>query len=241
VPENNVLQNVLQTAPIDRLRRRLARPHRWLVERAVYAIADTGVHPGVFTTASVIAYLWACVLFASGKFPLAALAMIVGGICDLLDGPVAARQHRLTLFAHFLDSVLDRYADLIVFVGLLVYFARVNRFLDAIVTGAAMAGAVLASYAQARAESLIDSCNVGFWRRPERVILLIVCALVSHVMFALWVLAIGANITVIHRILYTWKRTRENSIAETSPAFSAAMPSPMSDAAPLSRSAGSRA
>jgi CDP-diacylglycerol--glycerol-3-phosphate 3-phosphatidyltransferase len=239
--ENDVLQNVLQNPPLNTLRRRLARSYRWLVQRVVYAIAATGVHPGVFTTGSVIAYLWACVLFASGKFPLAALAMIIGGGCDLLDGPVAARQHRLTLFAHFLDSVLDRYADLIVFVGLLVYFARVNRFLDAIVTGAAMAGAVLASYAQARAESLIPSCNVGFWRRPERVILLIACALASHVMLALWVLAIGANITVIHRILYTWNRTRENPGAEMTPAFSVPMPPTLPETAPLSRSAGSRA
>jgi len=224
------------------LRGRLAHPYHWIVQRIVYSIAATGVHPGFFTTASVVAYLWACVLFASGKFPLAALAMIIGGICDLLDGPVAARQHRLTLFAHFLDSVLDRYADLIVFVGLLVYFARVNRFLDAIVTGAAMAGAVLASYAQARAESLIPSCNVGFWRRPERVVLLIACALFSHVMLALWVLAVGANITVVHRILYTWKHTRENSGAGLSSAFSAALRPPIPDAsAPLSPSAGSRA
>jgi CDP-diacylglycerol--glycerol-3-phosphate 3-phosphatidyltransferase len=236
VPE--LLQSVLQTPLIDKLRRIFARPYHWLVQRVVNAIASTGVHPGVFTTASVIAYLWACVLFASGKFPLAAVAMIVGGVCDLLDGPVAARQRRRTHFAQFLDSVLDRYADLIVFVGLLVYFARVNRFLDAIVTGAAMAGAVLASYAQARAESLIDSCNVGFWRRPERVILLILCALVNHVMFALWVLAIGANITVIHRILYTWKRTRENSGVQTSPALSTVVPP---DTPPLSRGASSRA
>jgi CDP-diacylglycerol--glycerol-3-phosphate 3-phosphatidyltransferase len=238
VLENNALQNV----PTSTLRGRLARPYHWIVQRIVYSIAATGVHPGFFTTASVVAYLWACVLFASGKFPLAALAMIIGGICDLLDGPVAARQHRLTLFAHFLDSVLDRYADLIVFVGLLVYFARVNRFLDAIVTGAAMAGAVLASYAQARAESLIPSCNVGFWRRPERVVLLIACALFSHVMLALWVLAVGANITVVHRILYTWKHTRENSGAGLSSAFSAALRPPIPDAsAPLSPSAGSRA
>jgi CDP-diacylglycerol---glycerol-3-phosphate 3-phosphatidyltransferase len=230
-----------EVAPKNTLRARLSRPYRWLAQRVVHAIAATGIHPGVFTTVSVIAYLWACILFAGGRFPLAGLAMIVGGLCDLLDAPVAARQHRLTLFAHFLDSVLDRYADLIVFVGLLVYFARINRFLDAIVTGAAMAGAVLVSYAQARAESLIPSCNVGFWRRPERVILLIGCALADHIMLALWILAIGANITVIHRILYTWKRARENGESESSNTFSSAMPHPLPDAPPLSRGAGSRA
>lgn len=232
-----MLQNVLQNTLVSAFRRRFARSYHWVVQRLVQAVAATGIHPGVFTTVSVVAYLSACILFASGRFPLAASAMIVGGICDLLDGPVAARQRRLTLFAHFLDSVLDRYADLIVFVGLLVYFARVNRFLDAIVTGAAMAGAVLASYAQARAESLIPSCNVGFWRRPERVILLIVCALLNHVVLALWILAIGVNITVIHRILYTWKCTRENPSQSLPAVFPPSIPEP----ARLSRSAGSGA
>jgi len=202
-----------------------------LADRVLGAAATTGIHPGVLTAGSVVAYLCACVFFAAGRFPAAGAVMIVGGLCDLLDGPVAARQRRLTLFAHFLDSILDRYADLIVFVGLLIYFARVNRFLDAIVAGAAMAGAVLVSYSQARAESLIESCNVGFWKRPERVILLIAFALANYVMPALWILAIGANITVIHRILYTWKRTKPSSSRHED--------SDVAETAAFSRSAGS--
>jgi CDP-diacylglycerol---glycerol-3-phosphate 3-phosphatidyltransferase len=204
--------------------------HR-LADHVIGAVAGTGIYPGVLTAGSVVAYLCACIFFAMGRFPAGGAVMIAGGACDLLDGPVAARQRRLTLFAHFLDSILDRYADLIVFVGLLIYFARVNRFLDAIVAGAAMAGAVLVSYSQARAESLIESCNVGFWRRPERVILLIGCALANHVMLALWILAIGANITVIHRILYTWKQTKRPS--------SSAQDSPLAEVPAFSRSAGS--
>jgi CDP-diacylglycerol---glycerol-3-phosphate 3-phosphatidyltransferase len=218
------------TAAESGIKLRALRIYRWLVDRILGAVAATGIHPGVLTAASVVAYLCACVLFAKGRFPAAGLAMLAGGACDLLDGPVAARQHRITLFAHFLDSVLDRYADLIVFVGLLVYFARVNRFLDAVVAGTAMAGAVLVSYAQARAESLIDSCNIGFWKRPERVLLLIAGALANHVMLALWILAIGANITVVHRILYTWKQTKQNNHGVESHDVSQAA---------LSRSAGS--
>lgn len=182
----------------------------WLLDRFASAIAATGIPAGVFTSLSVILYLAACVLFAGGRFSSAGVAIAAAGVCDLLDGPVARRQKRYTLFFVFLDSVLDRYADLIVFVGLLIYFARINNFLYAVLVGVAMAGSVLVSYAQARAESLIASCTVGFWKRPQRVLVLILAALTNSLLIvkgAIWLLAIGANITVLHRILYTWRRT----------------------------------
>src|SRR5208282_6505000 len=162
----------------------------------------------VITWSALALNLWACIFFASGRFAAAGGMMILAGLCDLLDGPVARRQHRVTLFGGFLDSILDRYADLILFLGLLVYYARVNRFMYAVLVGAAMAGAVMVSYAKARAESLVPVSEVGFWERPERLALMILGALVNRMPVALWILAIGPNITVIHRILNTWKQTK---------------------------------
>jgi CDP-diacylglycerol--glycerol-3-phosphate 3-phosphatidyltransferase len=72
-----------------------------------------------------------------------------------------------------------------------------------------MAGSVMVSYAKARAESLIGSCEVGFWERPERIVLMILGALTNRMELALWLLAIGPNITVVHRILDTWRRTKD--------------------------------
>lgn len=135
--------------------------------------------------------------------------MIAAGLCDLLDGPVARRQGRVSLFGAFLDSILDRYADLILFLGLLVYYSHVNRFGYAMLAGAAMAGSVMVSYAKARAESLVPTSEVGFWERPERLALMILGALTNRMDVALWILAIGPNITVIHRILHTWKETKD--------------------------------
>jgi CDP-diacylglycerol---glycerol-3-phosphate 3-phosphatidyltransferase len=189
----------------------------WLLDRFASATAATGIPAGFFTLLSVILYLGACVLFARGRFNYAGLAIAVAGACDLLDGPVARRQERYTLFFVFLDSILDRYADLIVFVGLLIYFARIDDFFYAGMVGVALAGSVLVSYAQARAESLIASCTVGFWKRPPRVLVLIAAALTNNLFIvkcAIWLLAIGANITVLHRILYTWRRT---SAADSGP------------------------
>jgi CDP-diacylglycerol--glycerol-3-phosphate 3-phosphatidyltransferase len=134
--------------------------------------------------------------------------MVLAGLGDLLDGPVARRQGRVSLFGGFLESILDRYADLMVFLGLLVYYVSVNRFLYAVLAAIAMAGAVMVSYAKARAESLVTMGEVGFWERPERLVLMILGGLANRMALVLWILAIGTNVTVIHRILRTWKQTR---------------------------------
>jgi CDP-diacylglycerol--glycerol-3-phosphate 3-phosphatidyltransferase len=186
---------------------RIARPFRSLANQIVAGVAATGIHPDVLTWLTLFFYLWAGLWFAAGRFAAAGGMMILAASSDLLDGPVARRQGRVSIFGGFLDSILDRYADLILFVGLLVYYARVNRFLYCLLVGAAMAGSVMVSYAQARAESLIGSCKVGFWERPERIVLMIAGALMNRMVPALWVLAIGPNITVVHRILHTWKLT----------------------------------
>lgn len=133
--------------------------------------------------------------------------MIPAAACDLLARPLTHRQSRVDFFGAFFKSVLHRYADLALFLGLLVYYSTVNRFLYALLTGFAIAGAVMVSYSQARAESLIARCRVGFWERPERLGLMILGAILNRVPIALIVLAIGTNFTVIHRIYHTWKET----------------------------------
>jgi len=100
---------------------------------------------------------------------------------------------------------------LILFVGLLVYYVHVNRFRYVILACVAMAGAVMVSYAKARAASLVAKTSAGFWERPERLVLMILGALFDRMPLVLWILAIGSNITVVHRIIYTWKQTKAAS------------------------------
>ncbi|HXY79090.1 MAG TPA: CDP-alcohol phosphatidyltransferase family protein [Candidatus Bathyarchaeia archaeon] len=209
------------------LTRTIGRYLSWPVERLAALLAPTGIPPNVITWCALVGNLWAGILFAKGRFAAAGGMMIVAGLCDLLDGPVARRQNRVSLFGGFLDSILDRYADLILFLGLLVYFAQVNRFRYAVLAGASMAGAVMVSYAKARAESLVATREIGFWERPERLVLLIVGALANRVEVALWILAIGPNITVIHRIIHTWRETAgrgANSLPVRTPAKSQVAP-----------------
>lgn len=189
------------------LTRSIGRYLSWPIDRLASILAKTGVPPNVITWSALVLNLWACVFFAAGRFAAAAGLMILAGMCDLLDGPVARRQNRVSRFGGFLESILDRYSDLMLFLGLLVYYVRVNRFPYAILAGTAMAGAVMVSYARARAESLGPTTHVGFWERPERMVLMILGGLANQMELALWILAIGPNITVVHRIIHTWQQT----------------------------------
>jgi len=187
---------------------KIGRYLSWPIDRLADLLAPTGIHPNIITWAALAANLVAGIFFAKGEFAIAGGTIILAGLCDLLDGPVARRQNRVSLFGAFLDSILDRYADLLLFLGLLVYYALVNRFLYAVLAGAAMAGAVMVSYAKARAESLVPTAEIGFWERPERLVVMILGALTNRMEVALWILAIGPNFTVVHRILHTWKQTK---------------------------------
>ena len=205
------------------LTRTIGRFFVWPIDRLAALLAPTGIPPNVITWSALLLNLWAGIFFAAGRFMTAGGIMILAGLCDLLDGPVARRQGRVSMFGGFLDSIFDRYADLILFLGLLVYYSHVNRFGYAMLAGAAMAGSVMVSYAKARAESLVPTAEVGFWERPERLALMILGALTNRMDVVLWILAIGPNITVIHRILHTWKQTERGNqpIPDTPPAADA--------------------
>jgi CDP-diacylglycerol--glycerol-3-phosphate 3-phosphatidyltransferase len=185
----------------------LARSFRWLLDHAASALARIRVPANLLTIAGFLLCLGAGGLFGAGRFVTAGIVLIPAAVCDVLARPLAHRQARLDLAGAFLKSILHRYSDLALFLGLLVYYSSVNRFDWALITGIAMAGAVLVSYSQARAESLIERCRVGFWERPERIALLILGALVGRMNIALIILAIGPNVTVIHRIRHTWQET----------------------------------
>jgi CDP-diacylglycerol--glycerol-3-phosphate 3-phosphatidyltransferase len=163
-----------------------------------------------------------------GWFFSAGIALIVANLFDMLDGQVARLSGRVTRFGGFLDSSLDRLSDMVVFVGLMVFYARPGVFhstLNVFLAGAGLMGSVMVSYASARAESLIPKCDVGFLRRPERVVLFIIGALSTHPgstnFFAnrmpavLWVLAVGSYWTFAHRMYHTW---RELTKTEAKPA-----------------------
>ena len=185
----------------------------WLALARINPNALTLIGLGVNTVAAVL-FGYATADNQRRMFFYAGLVIIGSGFFDLVDGRVARASNQVTRFGAFFDSVVDRYSDVSLFFGLLVYYARGNRFFYVVLTALVMTGAVMVSYARARAESLIGSCRVGFMERPERLVLLIIGALFNRMAPALWVIAVLSNITVVHRILYTWRQTQILDAAE---------------------------
>lgn len=179
-----------------------------VIRLIVRGLAIWRVHPNFLTFFGLVINAGAAVLLASGRFFAAGLVIITGGIFDMVDGRVARATNQVTPFGGFFDSVIDRYSDLILLMGLLVYYASINRFFYIVLTAVVMTGCVMVSYTRARAECIIPKCKVGFMERPERIVLFILGALFNRMAPVLWVIAVISNITVIHRMLHTWHETK---------------------------------
>jgi CDP-diacylglycerol--glycerol-3-phosphate 3-phosphatidyltransferase len=129
---------------------------------------------------------------------------LVASIFDMLDGRVARLRGRGTKFGAYLDSTMDRYSDMLLYLGLLVLYARLERTGLMVLVWMAAFGSFMTSYARARAESLIPSCPVGLMERPERVVLVIAGALLNRMVAVLWIIAVLSNVTAIQRVVYTY-------------------------------------
>jgi CDP-diacylglycerol---glycerol-3-phosphate 3-phosphatidyltransferase len=180
----------------------------WLLKHVVSGLAATGITPNMFTVLGTAVNAWAAVLFATGRFRQAAAALFLAGFLDMADGQVARRVGRVTAFGAFLDSTLDRYSDLAVYMGLVVYYTLAGRPFYMALSAVAMASSFMVSYSRARAESIIPSCKVGFLERPERLVLLIIGGTFLRMAPVLWVIATLSTVTVIHRVVYTWQELR---------------------------------
>jgi len=212
----------------------IGRGAQRIIDAIVRWIALGHINPNILTVIGVSLNVGCGLLFGLGWFFWAGIALIVANLFDMLDGQVARLSGRVTRFGGFLDSSLDRLSDMVVFVGLMVFYARDlpgHSTLNVFLAGAGLMGSVMVSYASARAESLIPKCDVGFLRRPERVVLFIIGALSTHPgsnnFFAnrmpavLWVLAVGSYWTFAHRMYHTWRELNrveaniENAEAQT--------------------------
>lgn len=197
----------------------ISRGAMWIINSMVRGLASAGVHPNILTTIGVMINVGCCVLFATGEFFWAGIVLIIANVFDMLDGNVARLTGNVTKFGSFLDSTLDRLSDMVVILGIMIFYAGNNTqksLLNVTLAGIAMVGSVLVSYAAAKSEGLGVKSNVGFLQRPERIVLLIIGALStwdwsSDFYFAnrmpqvLWVLALGSIWTFVHRMIHIWK------------------------------------
>jgi CDP-diacylglycerol--glycerol-3-phosphate 3-phosphatidyltransferase len=179
-----------------------------IISAMVRALVLCRIHPNILTFIGLLINIVAAAVLASGRFRTAGFVIMGAAVFDMLDGRVARTTNRVTRFGGFFDSVLDRYSDLALLMGLLVYYASINRFFYIVLTAVVMTASVMVSYTRARAENVIPKCKVGFMERPERIVLLIIGTLFDRMAPVLWVIAILGNLTVVHRMYFTWLETR---------------------------------
>jgi len=189
--------------------RQIGQTCNYLLLLIVRAFAATGINPNLLTVIGFAINFLAAYLFAYGYFRWAGVTVFLAGLFDMLDGRVARFTNRVTPFGGFFDSVLDRYSDLCLMIGLLVFYGRINRFWYVVLVAVAMIGSVMVSYARARAENLISTCKVGFLERPERMVLIIIGAMFDRMAPVLWIIAVLSTLTVIHRVAFTWQEARK--------------------------------
>ena len=181
----------------------------WAINQIVRWLALSRIHPNALTFIGLLIKSGRPGCFAEGKLFAAGLVVVGAALFDMVDGRVARATNRVTTFGGFFDSVLDRYSDLALFFGLLVYYASASTGSSTSCSRrSSMTGSVMVSYTRARAENSIPKCKVGFLERPERIVLVIIGALFDRMAPVLWVIAVLSNLTVVHRMIYTWQEAK---------------------------------
>src|SRR5438309_8793063 len=124
-----------------------------VIRLIVRGLALSKINPNVLTFFGLLINIVAATFLAIGKFKVAGLVIIFAGLFDMVDGRVARATNQVTRFGGFFDSVLDRYSDLALLIGLLVWYGKINRGSYVVLTGIVMIGTVMVSYTRARSEN----------------------------------------------------------------------------------------
>lgn len=173
----------------------------------VYSLFFKGskINPNVFTICGLLFGIVTSFLIAFNHLVVAAVFLFVTGFFDLMDGALARSTNKVTIFGGFLDSVLDRYTDLFMMLGVFIQFLFSGDIFYAIVTFFASIGVAIIPYAKARAEASLVKCNTGILERPERLVLLFIGLLFNVLPYIVLILAVLTHITVIQRIIFVMK------------------------------------
>ena len=168
----------------------------------VKALTKWGVHPNSLTLGGLIITCMAAVALFKGHLRIGGVLILLGGLCDSLDGNLARATGKATRSGALLDSVIDRYAELVMFLGIAAYFITLKNYYILGVTFFALCGSIMVSYTRARAESLGFESEAGMMQRAERIVFLGAGALIHPMAFklAIWLVAILANITALQRL-----------------------------------------
>jgi CDP-diacylglycerol--glycerol-3-phosphate 3-phosphatidyltransferase len=189
------------------------RRARSLAEQIVRPVAALPISPNLVSLAGLALTGVAALVIALGPLRWGGALVLFSGVFDMFDGAVARVQHASSTFGAFLDSTLDRYAEGMIFLGIIIHATRnepaggMQTAVLALAYSAAIFSLII-SYIRARAEGLGMDCKVGIMERPERVLLLGIGLLFGSEVGLLWMLVafvVLTGITGLQRIFHVWR------------------------------------
>ncbi len=174
--------------------------------------AKIGVTPNMATIIGLVLNIAVAAVIATGHPRWGGVFLLLASAFDMVDGAIARSTGATSKFGGFLDSTLDRYSEVVVYLGLLIWLNQTrDDHVGSVLILIASSGALMISYARARAEAVGYGASVGLVARPERVILLAICLIINQPLWALWILAIATHLTAATRIIHVWKLSLEDS------------------------------
>ena len=167
-----------------------------------------GIFPNTMTLLGLVGHTFGALFLFQGKMFVGGLIILAMGPIDALDGTMARLREEPSAFGAFVDSVTDRYSELVIFLALIIFYSQQGEWLNCSVVYMAAAGSVLVSYVRSRAESLGYEANVGILTRLERYVVLVPSLIFNIPLVGLWIVAVMANFTAIQRIIYVRKQAK---------------------------------
>jgi CDP-diacylglycerol--glycerol-3-phosphate 3-phosphatidyltransferase len=186
----------------------------WAMRKIAAFLALLRLTPNALTIIGVFLNAIVAVVLIQGRFFLGGCLYSVVSLSDLLDGLLARQRNMSTRFGAFLDSVMDRFGDSVIFTGLLLHYSIVGNLPCVLLCAACLFLALITSYTRARAESLIPKCKVGFMERPERVFLLAIGLVFNRVPICLLLMVISSIIIIVDRIYLTRRELEKMEAAK---------------------------
>ncbi len=186
----------------------LRRIFKGVLDSIGFFLNRLGIKPNVITFIGLIGNIAAGVLMGMGHLFWGGLLMMVVVPLDALDGTMARLRGESSEYGSFVDSVTDRYSEVVIFSGLLIYFMQFGKWQDSLLVFFATIGSILVSYTRAKAEANGYSAKIGLLSRAERYIILVLGIILGYPRISLWILAVLANFTALQRIWYVRKQAK---------------------------------
>jgi CDP-diacylglycerol--glycerol-3-phosphate 3-phosphatidyltransferase len=187
-----------------------------LLTPLVKTLTKWKIHPNSLTLGGFVITCMAAVALYKGYLRTGGVLILLGGLCDSLDGNLARATGIANRSGALLDSVIDRYSEFVMFLGIAAYFVRTKNYFILVVTFIALCGSIMVSYTRARAESLGFESKAGMMQRAERIVFLGSGALFHPVAFkiSIWLVAILANITALQRLRISYQQNKTKTDQE---------------------------